>query len=125
TDYLQKGLATRDAYVGEPLLGFCIAPHAPYTVGDEALRRVATLAEELDLPIHTHVHETRDEIDAGLAKHGMRPLERLRSLGLVSPRLIAVHAVHLDDGDIDLVAREGASVAHCPSSNLKLASGIA
>lgn len=124
-DYLQKGLATRDAYIGEPLLGFCLAPHSPYTVGDESLRRVATLAEELDLPIHTHVHETRGEVDEGMARHGVRPLERLRSLGLVSPRLIAVHAVHLDDADLDLLAREGASVAHCPSSNLKLASGIA
>jgi 5-methylthioadenosine/S-adenosylhomocysteine deaminase len=123
--YLQKGLATRDAYLGEPLLGFCLAPHAPYTVGDDSLRRVATLAEELDLPIHTHIHETRGEVEQGRAQHGVRPLERLRSLGLVGPRLIAVHAVHLDDAELDLLAREGVSVAHCPSSNLKLASGIA
>jgi 5-methylthioadenosine/S-adenosylhomocysteine deaminase len=83
------------------------------------------LSEELDLPIHTHVHETRDEIAQGESQHGMRPLERLRRLGLVGPRLIAVHAVHLEDIEIDLLAREGASVAHCPSSNLKLASGFA
>jgi 5-methylthioadenosine/S-adenosylhomocysteine deaminase len=123
--YLQKGLATRDAYRGEPLLSFTFAPHAPYTVGDEALKRIAVLAEELDVPVHTHLHETRGEIEQGLAQHGVRPFERLRKLGLVGPRLIAVHAVHLDEVELDLMAREGVSVAHCPSSNLKLASGIA
>jgi 5-methylthioadenosine/S-adenosylhomocysteine deaminase len=123
--YFQKGLATRDAYEGEALLSFTFAPHAPYTVGDESLKRVAVLAEELDVPIHTHVHETRAEIEQGLKEHGVRPLERLRRLGLVGPRLIAVHAVHLEDAELDLMAREGVSIAHCPSSNLKLASGIA
>jgi 5-methylthioadenosine/S-adenosylhomocysteine deaminase len=125
TNYLHKGLATRDAYRGEALLSFALAPHAPYTVGDETLKRIAVLAEELDIPIHTHVHETRAEIEQGIAQHGVRPLERLRKLGLVGPRLIAVHAVHLEGGELDLMAREGVSVAHCPSSNLKLASGIA
>jgi len=123
--YLQKGLATRDAYRGEPLLSFCLAPHAPYTVGDETLKRCAVLAEELDLPIHCHLHETRAEIEQGVAQHGVRPFERLRRLGVVGPRLIAVHAVHLDETELDVMAREGVSVAHCPSSNLKLASGFA
>ena len=124
-NYLQKGLATRDAYAGESLLSFTLAPHAPYTVGDDTLKRIAALAEELDVPIHTHVHETRDEVEEGEKQHGARPLERLRRLGLVGPRLIAVHAVHLEDHELDLLAREGVSVAHCPSSNLKLASGVA
>jgi 5-methylthioadenosine/S-adenosylhomocysteine deaminase len=123
--YLAKGLATRDAYQGEELLSFCLAPHAPYTVGDATLRRIATLAEELDLPVHAHIHETTAEISQGVAQHGVRPLERLRRLGIVGPHLIAVHAVHLEETELDLLAREGASVAHCPSSNLKLASGIA
>ena len=123
--YLRKGLAMREAYEGEALLSFCMAPHAPYTVGDETLRRIAALAEELDLPIHTHVHETAHEVQEGLSKHGMRPFERLRKLGLVGPRLIAVHAVHMDDAEIVTMAREGVSMAHCPSSNLKLASGLA
>jgi 5-methylthioadenosine/S-adenosylhomocysteine deaminase len=123
--YLHKGLAVRDAYRGEDLLSFCLAPHAPYTVADETLARIATLAEEIDAPVHTHLHETADEIAQGIARHGVRPLERLRRLGLVGPRLIAVHAVHLEEAEIELLAREGASVAHCPSSNLKLASGIA
>jgi 5-methylthioadenosine/S-adenosylhomocysteine deaminase len=123
--YLQKGLATRDAYRGEALLSFTFAPHAPYTVGDEALKRIAVLAEELDIPIHTHLHETYGEIEQSVAQHGMRPLERLRRLGLVGPRLIAVHAVHFEEVELDLLAREGVNVAHCPSSNLKLGSGIA
>jgi len=123
--YLQKGLAVRDAYQGEALLSFCMAPHAPYTVSDDTLRRIAVLAEELDLPIHTHLHETRDEIAQGVAQHGVRPMERLRRLGLVGPRLIAAHAVHLEPAEMDLMALEGVTVAHCPSSNLKLASGIA
>jgi 5-methylthioadenosine/S-adenosylhomocysteine deaminase len=123
--YLAKGLATRDDYRGEPLLSFCLAPHAPYTVADETLKRISVLAEEIDVPVHTHVHETRGEVEEGLAQHGVRPLERLRRLGLVGPRLVAAHAVHLEATEIELLAREGASVAHCPSSNLKLASGIA
>jgi 5-methylthioadenosine/S-adenosylhomocysteine deaminase len=123
--YLHKGLATRDAYQGEATLSFCLAPHAPYTVSDATLERIAVLAEELDLPIHTHVHETLGEIEQGQARHGMRPLERLRRARIVGPRLIAVHSVHVDDAELDVMAREGVTVAHCPSSNLKLASGIA
>jgi 5-methylthioadenosine/S-adenosylhomocysteine deaminase len=125
TAYLQKGIAARDRYRGEALLSFCLAPHAPYTVGDEMLRRMAVLAEEIDAPIHCHVHETREEIAQGLAKDGVRPFERLRRLGVVGPRLIAVHSVHMDEVELDVMAREGVTVAHCPSSNLKLASGIA
>jgi 5-methylthioadenosine/S-adenosylhomocysteine deaminase len=123
--YLQKGFAARNEFRGEALLTFCLAPHAPYTVADETLKRIAVLAEEIDVPIHCHVHETRGEIAQGLAKDGVRPFERLRRLGIVGPRLIAVHAVHLEDTELDVMAREGVSVAHCPSSNLKLASGIA
>jgi 5-methylthioadenosine/S-adenosylhomocysteine deaminase len=83
------------------------------------------LADELDLPVHTHVHETDEEIAQSLTQHGCRPLARLERLGLVSERLIAVHAVHLDDAEIALLAERGASIAHCPASNLKLGSGIA
>jgi 5-methylthioadenosine/S-adenosylhomocysteine deaminase len=124
-DYIAKGLATRDSLKEERLLSFCMAPHAPYTVSDRTFSRIGTLAEELDLPIHVHLHETRDEIEQSLAQFKARPLERLRALGLVSPRLIAVHAVHVTEAEIDTLARFGVSVAHCPSSNLKLASGFA
>jgi 5-methylthioadenosine/S-adenosylhomocysteine deaminase len=124
-DYLRKGLALRDAHREQPLVSFCLAPHAPYTVTDPTFRQVATLAAELDLPVHLHVHETENEIERSIAEHGLRPLERLRRLGLLGPGLIAVHAVHLEQNEIQLLARHGCSVAHCPSSNLKLASGFA
>lgn len=124
-DYLAKGLAMRDAFRDEPLLSFTMAPHAPYTVSDATLERVVTYANELDVPIHTHVHETQDEIRESIKAHGVRPLERLQRLGLLGPSLVAVHAVHLEPAEIELLARHGCSVAHCPTSNLKLASGIA
>jgi len=124
-DYLQKGLALRDRHRDDPLAAFCLAPHAPYTVSDDALRKVVMLAGELDVPVHIHVHETDEEIERSVAAHGVRPLERLRRLGLLGPNLIAVHAVHLTDEEILLLFRHNASVVHCPSSNLKLASGFA
>ena len=124
-DYLAKGLALRDRYRDHPLLSFCLAPHAPYTVSDRTFGKVATMAAELDCPVHCHVHETGEEIARSIAEHGVRPLERLRALGIVGPNLISVHSVHLSRDEIDLLASHGSSVAHCPSSNLKLASGFA
>jgi 5-methylthioadenosine/S-adenosylhomocysteine deaminase len=124
-DYIAKGLATRDEFGDEPLLSFCMAPHAPYTVSDRTFAKIVTIAEELDLPIHTHLHETRSEIEDSLAQHKVRPLERLGALGVLGPRLVAAHAVHMTGQEIETLAKHGASVAHCPSSNLKLASGLA
>jgi 5-methylthioadenosine/S-adenosylhomocysteine deaminase len=124
-DYLAKGLALRDRFREHPLVSFCLAPHAPYTVSDATFRKVATIAAEVNVPVHIHVHETEEEVERSLAEHGARPLERLRRLGLLGPGTIAVHAVHLTEEEIALLARHGASVAHCPSSNLKLASGLA
>ena len=124
-DYLGKGLATRDDWKGHPRISFALAPHAPYTVSDGSFERVRSLADELDLTVHLHVHETRHELEASVAEHGTRPLARLERLGLLSPNLLAVHSVHLDAGEIEAMARHGVRVAHCPSSNMKLASGIA
>ena len=97
-DYLAKGLATRDALRDDPLLSFCLAPHAPYTVSDKTFERIATLANQLDLPVHIHIHETRAEIEDSLRQHGVRPLARLQRTGLLGPGLIGVHGVHLDAG---------------------------
>ncbi len=124
-DYLAKGLAMRDQWKGRSTLSFCLAPHAPYTVADTTFERIGVLAEKLDVPIHLHLHETRDEVENGTRETGRRPLARLASLGLLSPRLIAVHAVHLESAEISVLASHGCHVSHCPSSNLKLASGIA
>jgi 5-methylthioadenosine/S-adenosylhomocysteine deaminase len=124
-DYLSKGLSIRDTYKDDPLLSFCLAPHAPYTVSDRSFEKIAMFAAQLELPIHLHLHETRDEIAESLRQYHMRPIERLRRLDLLNPQLIAVHAVHLNDAEIDLLNHHGCHVAHCPTSNLKLGSGIA
>jgi 5-methylthioadenosine/S-adenosylhomocysteine deaminase len=123
--YLHAGLAARDRWAGAPDLHFTLAPHAPYTVADNTFVQIATFAAQLDLRIHIHIHETREEIAQGLAQTGERPLARLRRLGLLGPELIGVHAVHLDDGELALLAEHGAALVHCPVSNLKLGSGIA
>ncbi len=124
-DYINKGLATRENWLNHPLIGFCLAPHAPYTVADATFERLVTLAAQLNIPIHCHVHETRHEVDESRRLHGLTPLARLKRLGLLGPGFIGVHCVHLADDDLELLAATGCSVAHCPTSNLKLASGIA
>ena len=124
-DYLHRGLATRDEYAGEPLLRFSLAPHAPYTVSDKSFTRVLTLAEQLNTPIHIHLHETQDEIQQSLSQYQLRPLARLAKLGLLGPNLLAVHAVHCSAAEIALLAQHGCHAVHCPTSNLKLASGFA
>lgn len=124
-EYFQKGLDARDQWHGHRRISFSIAPHAPYTVSDESFERTASLAAELDCPIHIHIHETAREITDSLTDHGVRPLTRLARLGVLGSSTIGVHAVHLDATDIDLLARYNCGIAHCPSSNMKLGSGIA
>ncbi|RTZ75034.1 MAG: TRZ/ATZ family hydrolase [Gammaproteobacteria bacterium] len=123
-DYLQRGLALHDQYRNDPLVKVIFAPHAPYSVGDEPLKKVRTLAAELELPVHMHVHETRDEVEQGVASHGLRPLARLDRLGLLAPDLVAVHMTQLEEAEIAKVAEASVQVVHCPQSNLKLASGF-
>lgn len=123
-DYIQKGLAAYEQFKGESLLDWTSAPHAPYTVSDETFVQLRDLAEKYELQMHCHIHETQDEIDASLKQYGERPLARLDKLGLLNGRMIAVHMVHLNEAEIDLVAKQGVHLVHNPSSNLKLASGI-
>lgn len=123
-EYIAKGLAMHDAYRGHPLVRLALAPHSPYAVSDEPLARVRTLAEELKLPIHLHLHETHDEIQQSLRDHGERPFSRLDRLGLINPALLAVHMTQLEETEIARLAETGAHVVHCPESNLKLASGF-
>ena len=122
-DYLRLGLELHDQVRDDPLIHAVFAPHAPYTVSDGPLQRIRTLADELQLPIHMHVHETAQEVRDAIAQHDERPLNRLHRLGLLSPSLLAVHMTQLTPADIELTANTGAHVIHCPESNLKLASG--
>jgi len=124
-DYLAKGLAARDGFRQHELLSFCMAPYAPSTVSDGTFGHVLTIADELELPVHIRLHETRDEIEASMVQFGKRPIERLQSLGVIGSRLIAAHCVHVNEKELELLARYGCSIAHCPASNLKSASGIA
>lgn len=124
-DYLQKGFAAHDSWRNNPFITSSIAPHAPYTVSNKTFESVVTYAEQLGLSIHTHLHETQDEISQSVATYGVRPIQRLADLGLLGPNLIATHCVHLQKHEIDLLGEHGCYVAHCPTSNLKLASGIA
>ena len=122
--YLHKGLELHDSYRTHPLLRTAFAPHAPYTVSDAPLSRIAMLAEELDIPIHMHLHETAHEVEEAMARTGKRPLQRLTELGLLTPRLVGVHMTQLTEAEITQYAEAGAHVVHCPESNLKLASGF-
>ena len=123
-EYIDKGLELRDHFRSDSLIHTPFAPHAPFTVSDDPLSRIRILADEMDLPIHIHVHETAGEIEQSLKQHGKRPLERLNELGLVSPNLMAVHFTQATDDEIALLAESGSHVVHCPESNLKLASGF-
>ncbi|MCI5850406.1 MAG: TRZ/ATZ family hydrolase [Sutterellaceae bacterium] len=123
-EYIRKAEEVIEHFRGDRQVHVTVGPHAPYTVGDEALKKLAAMSERHDLPIHIHVGETEAEIEGSIKQYGVRPIERLRKLGLVNPRLISVHSVHMNDEDIRTLAEAGASVCHCPSSNLKLASGF-
>jgi 5-methylthioadenosine/S-adenosylhomocysteine deaminase len=124
-DYLNKGLAVRDELRDHERITTCLAPHAPYTVSDRTFGRLMTYADQLGLSLHLHLHETLDEIAQSEAQYGLRPLQRLIGLGLMGPNLLATHCVHLTPGEIETLAAQHCHVAHCPSSNLKLGSGIA
>ncbi len=123
-EYIDKGLAVYDALRHSELIRTAFAPHAPYTVSDAPLERMRVLADELGLPVHMHVHETAQEVEEAVARHGLRPLERLRRAGLVNPQLLAVHMTQLERAEIELLAANGVHVLHCPESNLKLGSGF-
>jgi 5-methylthioadenosine/S-adenosylhomocysteine deaminase len=123
--YLQAGLAARDACKHLPRTSWMLAPHAPYTVGDAAFAKIVTFARQLDLPIQTHLQETKAELADSLAATGGSPLARLDRLGATGPGFVAIHAVHLGPGDRERLAAQGCSVVHCPASNMKLANGIA
>lgn len=123
-DYLNKGLSLHDNFRGNHLINIAFGPHAPYTVSDTPLHKIAVLAQEMDMPIHIHLHETAQEVSDSLAQYGRRPSQRMMDLGLLSPLTQCVHMTQIDETDIKLLQDSGAHVIHCPESNLKLASGF-
>ncbi|MDP3007540.1 MAG: TRZ/ATZ family hydrolase [Methylococcales bacterium] len=123
-EYLSKGLTLTEQLHDSELCNTAFAPHAPYTVSDAPLQKIAAYAKQLQRPVHIHVHETAHEIDQAVEQTGKRPLQRLQELGLVNSLLVAVHATQLTDAEISLLAKAGATIVHCPESNLKLASGF-
>lgn len=114
-----------DPYAGHPLVNTCFAPHSTDTLSDEAFIEMRVLADQLDCKVQIHLHESAAEIEAEMRRTGKRPLQRLTELGLVNASLLIVHGVHVTEAEIEQIANAGVSVAHCPKSNLKLASGIA
>lgn len=122
--YIEKGLALHEQLRHEPLITTPFAPHAPYTVSDEPLTKIRTFADELELPIHMHLHETLHEVQEQQSKTNQSPIQRLHQLGMLSPSFMAVHMTQLSDDEIKLVAETGVHIIHCPESNLKLASGF-
>jgi 5-methylthioadenosine/S-adenosylhomocysteine deaminase len=123
-EYFDKGLAVHDELRGEALLGTSFAPHAPYTVSDESFERIRMLSDQLDLPVHLHLHETAHEVEEARRERGARPFARMQALGLVNDHLVAVHMTQLTDNEIAACAEAGVTVVHCAESNLKLASGF-
>jgi 5-methylthioadenosine/S-adenosylhomocysteine deaminase len=121
---IEKGLEVSASWKNEPLITTSFAPHAPYSVGDNALGRVAELSERLDMRVHMHVLESSWEISESLQRHGKPTLERLDDIGLLNERLLAVHMTQLNGTDLEALSRTAVNVIHCPESNLKLGNGI-
>lgn len=117
-----KGLAVHDQYRGHPLVQTCFAPDGR-SASDATLRHVRLLADELEVPVQMHVHESPRDVEQALLAHGARPLARLERLGLLASAFVAVHGTVLLDDDIALLGTRNASVVHCPSSGFRLALG--
>ncbi len=123
-EYFDRAGEVHDQWRDDALIASAFAPHAPYTVSDQNFERIRMLADQLDLPVHLHLHETAQEVAQSQQQHGQRPIARIDRLGLFNDRLIAVHMTQLTPAEIHLCAERGVSVVHCPESNLKLASGF-
>lgn len=123
-EYIDKGLEVSASWQSESLISTSIAPHAPYSVGDTALGRIAELSGNLDMRVHMHVLESNWEISESLQRHGKATLERLDDIGILNERLLAVHMTQLNGTDLEALSETGVNVIHCPESNLKLGNGI-
>jgi len=110
---------------GHPRVHPMLAPHAVYTCPDAMLEKVGEAATQLEVPIHIHLAETASEVRDSYDEHGESPIEHLNTLGLLDIPMLAAHCVHLSEADIALLAEKQVGIAHCPTSNMKLASGFA
>ena len=124
-EYLRRGLELRDCYRDDPLVETMFVLHSPAVTGDATLSRVRTLADQLQAPVMTHLLESSADRDRECRRHGRGPLERLEAAGLVNDLLVAVHCVQANTSELERLAEGGASIVHCPRSNLRLAAGIA
>lgn len=124
-DGLNRCRAFIERWHGHPLVIPCVAPHAPYTTTPEILLSCAELAKEFDVPLHIHISETALEVSENRRHYGMPVIPYVKKQGIFEAKVIAAHCVHIDDGEIHTLMHHGAGVAHNPSSNLKLASGLA
>ena len=128
-EYIRKAVECNDRFNNHPMnvqglvqIGF--GPHAPYTVSDEPLKEITVLADQLDMPVQIHLHETAFEVSESLEKFDKRPTQRLMDIGFLNERVSCVHMTQINEHDIQILQKTGASVVHCPESNLKLASGF-
>lgn len=122
-EYLSKGLAVRDKFKSSELVSVIFGPHSPYSLEERDIAKIATLANELEMGIQMHVHETKPEVLHAVEINGERPITTLKRLGMLGPHMQCVHMVWLSKDDIRAIADSGSHVIHCPSSNMKLASG--
>ena len=122
---IARGESLAQQWYGDSLIHPAICAHSPYTCSKETLQKAKVLSEKYNIPLHIHVAETRKEVEDLTAQTGMAPAEYLYSIGLLDKNVVAAHSVWLTPKEIELYARTRTSVAHCPKSNLKLASGIA
>lgn len=123
-DYIHKGLQLRDDHKDRDRVRIAFGPHSPYTLSDEPMARIATYAEELDTQVQIHLHETAKEVSDHIEKYGVRPIQRLVDIGLLSPLTQCVHMTQVNEQDIVSLVDHNAHVIHCPKSNMKLASGF-
>ena len=125
-DAITKGTdLVHDRYADHALISSCFAPHSTAAVSNDAFQELRVVADQLDCLVQIHLHESAIEVSESIERTGKRPIEILADLGLLNSSLLAVHAVHVTDDDLDAFATAGVSVAHCPRSNLKLADGFA
>lgn len=122
-EYLARGMDFYAQYKNHPLITPTMAPGHPFTVSDATFVRIQKLAEEHDLKINLHLHETADEVNQSIEHHKKRPIKRLHDIGLITPRLIAVHMTQLNDDDFSILNETRPGIVHCPESNMKLGSG--